>query len=561
VDRRVFINYRGEDSNSYGALLYTDLIRRFGEDLVFLDCESIPAGADFVTTLLERVRTARVVLAVIGPRWLISTPHRTDLHGPADADRAGDPVQQRRIDDPADWIRRELAVAFASGVRVIPVLTDHATLPTAAELPADIAALSHCQARPLRRREPVNDLARIAADLIGVDPDLAAAARKADRGAGYREPVAVVVTPIHPVPDPGTDGGGEVFVGREAPVRALLAALNPAAATPTPDSSDPAPGSGLVAGSGAAGGAGAVVVSAVAGMGGIGKTALARQAAAHAVTQGWFPGGAIWADLRGYDPDTARMVTPEVVYAPLLRALGLPGQDIPPTPAEQVTVYHQLLRRLAEQQLWVLLVLDNTAATTQLEGLLPVGGDGLGHRVVITTRDALVLPAASARLEVGVFTSTEARLLWRTLLMRCNPHDPRLGEDHTAVADAVLAACGWLPLAVAIAAGIAIAEPDLALTDLAAELADQAGRLDTLTNDQRVGVPHPSLFPAGAERSGTTGTGSVRRAEPYLAKHQPLREPPRFRYAVPACRRWLGRLRLGGRWRSDRPSQRLSHRR
>jgi hypothetical protein len=63
VDRRVFINYRGEDSHSYGDLLYIDLIRRFGADLVFLDCESIPAGADFVTELLEQVRLARVVLA------------------------------------------------------------------------------------------------------------------------------------------------------------------------------------------------------------------------------------------------------------------------------------------------------------------------------------------------------------------------------------------------------------------------------------------------------------------------------------------------------------------
>jgi hypothetical protein len=48
----VFINYRGEDSHSYGALLYTELARRFGEDRVFLDCESIPAGADFAEELL-----------------------------------------------------------------------------------------------------------------------------------------------------------------------------------------------------------------------------------------------------------------------------------------------------------------------------------------------------------------------------------------------------------------------------------------------------------------------------------------------------------------------------
>src|SRR5712691_9725484 len=103
----VFINYRGVDSRSYGALLYTELSRHFGEDLVFLDSESIPAGADFAEELLARVRGCRVLLAVIGPRWLTTVG-------------AGG----RRIDDPADWVRRELVEALTAGVRVIPVLTD-----------------------------------------------------------------------------------------------------------------------------------------------------------------------------------------------------------------------------------------------------------------------------------------------------------------------------------------------------------------------------------------------------------------------------------------------------
>lgn len=54
MDRAVFINYRGADSHSYGALLYTELARHFGDDHVFLDAESIPAGADFVDELLTR---------------------------------------------------------------------------------------------------------------------------------------------------------------------------------------------------------------------------------------------------------------------------------------------------------------------------------------------------------------------------------------------------------------------------------------------------------------------------------------------------------------------------
>jgi hypothetical protein len=104
----VFINYRGEDSRSYAALLHAELTRRFGPERVFLDAESIPAGADYVARLLDGVRQARVVLAVIGARWLDAA----DSHG------------GRHLDNPADWVRRELVAAFDAGVRVIPVLTD-----------------------------------------------------------------------------------------------------------------------------------------------------------------------------------------------------------------------------------------------------------------------------------------------------------------------------------------------------------------------------------------------------------------------------------------------------
>jgi hypothetical protein len=171
VDRRVFINYRGEDSHSYGALLYTELARQFGEDQVFLDCESIPAGADFVEELLDRVRLARVMLAVIGPRWLAAT----NLAG------------RRRIDDPDDWIRRELAEAFAAGVRVIPVLTEQVKMPAATDLPADIAALSRCQYRRLRHHDPTVDLARIVTDLTGMDPTLPVSDRLLRWAPGLRE--------------------------------------------------------------------------------------------------------------------------------------------------------------------------------------------------------------------------------------------------------------------------------------------------------------------------------------------------------------------------------------
>jgi TIR domain len=93
----IFINYRGDDSDTAAVLVDRELVGRFGSDQVFLDSRSIPAGADFAEELLGRVRAGSVLLVVIGPRWLTVT------------DAAG----RRRIDDPADWVRREIAEALA----------------------------------------------------------------------------------------------------------------------------------------------------------------------------------------------------------------------------------------------------------------------------------------------------------------------------------------------------------------------------------------------------------------------------------------------------------------
>jgi hypothetical protein len=139
----VFINYRGEDSHGYGALLHAELSRRFDPESVFMDSESIPAGADFMEQLLDQVRAARVVLAVIGARWLT----------------AAGPDGRRRIDDPGDWVRRELVAAFEAGVRVIPVVIDGAQMPTVPDLPEDLAPLGRCQFRRLRHREASEDVA------------------------------------------------------------------------------------------------------------------------------------------------------------------------------------------------------------------------------------------------------------------------------------------------------------------------------------------------------------------------------------------------------------------
>lgn len=101
----------------------------------------------------------------------------------------------------------------------------------------------------------------------------------------------VLVEPVLPV----EETVAEVFVGRDTEVDAVLAILDPEKDT-----------------------SGMVVVSAVAGLAGIGKTALARTAAAQAVSRGWFPGGAVFMDLNGYAQDTADRIRPHEVYAPVL---------------------------------------------------------------------------------------------------------------------------------------------------------------------------------------------------------------------------------------------------
>jgi Effector-associated domain 1/TIR domain len=158
----VFINYRGDDSQTAAALIDRELTARFGSNNVFMDSRSIPAGVDFAEELLGRLRTCSVVLVVIGPRWLTLT------------DAAGRP----RISDPQDWIRREIVAAFSFGLRVIPVLIDGGKLPAEAELPADIAGLSRRQYVPLRRRYAAIDLDYLVEQIIRADPGLATASTR-----------------------------------------------------------------------------------------------------------------------------------------------------------------------------------------------------------------------------------------------------------------------------------------------------------------------------------------------------------------------------------------------
>ena len=250
----------------------------------------------------------------------------------------------------------------------------------------------------------------------------------------------------------------ELFVGRTREVRAVLNSLAPSRQAAVRQCEEP----------------GAVVVSAVAGMGGVGKTALARHAASAAVEHGWFPGGAVMVNLRGYDP-SERRVRPGQVFGPLLYALGLPAAQIPATRIEQAAAYHRLLADLAGRGQPVLLLLDNASAVEQVLDLLP--GQAV-HRALVTTRDTLTLPSAR-RVELDVLSRRESLALLRGAVRQHRPRDPRVDLDQAA-SERLVQVCGWLPLAIEIAAALLADDPGLTATALADDLSGTATRLAVL---------------------------------------------------------------------------------
>ena len=121
----IFISYRRDDSAGHTGRLYDRLAAHFGDDQVFMDIDQIEPGEDFVQIIEEAVGSCEILIAVIGRRWLT----------------AGDETS-RRLDNPNDFVRLEIAAALERDVRVIPVLVAGATMPGPQDLPAELAKLS-----------------------------------------------------------------------------------------------------------------------------------------------------------------------------------------------------------------------------------------------------------------------------------------------------------------------------------------------------------------------------------------------------------------------------------
>jgi len=209
-------------------------------------------------------------------------------------------------------------------------------------------------------------------------------------------------------------------------------------------------------------GARAVVTSVITGTAGAGKTTLAIHWT-HQVADR-FPDGQLHVNLHGYDPDPP--VTPTDVLAGFLRAMDVPGHEIPDELEERAALYRSLLagRRM-------LVLLDNACDATQVRPLLP---GTPGCVVLVTSRDAmagLVAVDGARRLDLDVPPHADAVALLGSLI------GARAEADPKAVAE-LADLCARLPLALRIAAELAVARPQEPLADLVTELA--TGRLDGL---------------------------------------------------------------------------------
>lgn len=217
------------------------------------------------------------------------------------------------------------------------------------------------------------------------------------------------------------------------------------------------------------------VVSAVDGMAGVGKTALAVHAARVAYERGWFPGGVLLENLRGFS--AGKPVDYGSAAARLVRALGVPGAGMPDTPEGWRAAWHNRLARLGRQGRPMLVVLDNVASAGQVSPLLP----DLPHRMLITSRHTLSA-LRGYRVPVPPFTPDEGVRFLDNALRAARPADHRVkAEPEEARRLAEL--CGYLPLALRIIVALLRDEPDRALAAQAAELADAATRLDRLRYD------------------------------------------------------------------------------
>ncbi len=138
---KIFINYRRDDSAGYAGRLYDQLIKHFGRDHIFMDIDHIEPGEDFFDVIQEKLSTVNVAIILIGKQWL-------DIK---------DSTGQKRLNDPDDFVRLEIASIFERKIRAIPVLVGNAILPKSTQLPELLTSLARRNAFEISDRRFLQD--------------------------------------------------------------------------------------------------------------------------------------------------------------------------------------------------------------------------------------------------------------------------------------------------------------------------------------------------------------------------------------------------------------------
>jgi hypothetical protein len=160
----IFVNYRREDSAGFAGRLADSLGAWFGPERVFRDVGGIDYGEDFEAAIDTRLDDSGAIVVVIGDRWTTAV----------NADGT------RRLDDPHDYVCREISVALANGVAVVPVLIGEARMPRPEELPEALKDLAKRNAITVSDERWNFDVERLA-KVLSIDVPGSVAQRRLDR--------------------------------------------------------------------------------------------------------------------------------------------------------------------------------------------------------------------------------------------------------------------------------------------------------------------------------------------------------------------------------------------
>ena len=149
MSREVFISYRRDDASSEAGRLADVIRNHFGQDSVFMDTSDTRFGEEWPAALRTAVENTVVVVALMGPDWIL----------------ARDEYGRRRIDDPDDWVRREIQLGLEHGKTIMPLLVRHARMTPPDALPPEIGALSSRQAFGLRAESWAHDVQLVLREL------------------------------------------------------------------------------------------------------------------------------------------------------------------------------------------------------------------------------------------------------------------------------------------------------------------------------------------------------------------------------------------------------------